>query len=210
MYKEIKNNLFSINASSFNDKQNSLLSEYVKLIISKQKSLNLIGKSTLSDIWSRHILDSAQVLKYIKHKKETGKIIDVGSGAGFPGIVLAIMGLKNLLLCEKSKKKAIFLSTVIEKLKLKTNVFNGKIETYKDKKVDVILSRAYAPLIKIFGSVYHLVSDESTLILHKGKKYKLELDEACKKFNFVLNCYKSITNEEGRILEIRKLKKNDF
>ena len=207
MYKEIKNNLFSINAVSFNNKQNSLLSEYVKLIISKQKSLNLIGKSTLSDIWSRHILDSAQVLKYIKHKKETGKIIDVGSGAGFPGIVLAIMGLKNLLLCEKSKKKAIFLSTVIEKLKLKTNVFNGKIETYKDKKVDVILSRAYAPLIKIFGSVYHLVSDESTLILHKGKKYKLELDEACKKFNFVLNCYKSITNEECRILEIRKLKK---
>ena len=207
MYKEIKNNLFSINASSFNDKQNSLLSEYVKLIISKQKSLNLIGKSTLSDIWSRHILDSAQVLKYIKHKKEADKVIDVGSGAGFPGIVLAIMGLKNLTLCEKSKKKAIFLSAVIEKLKLKTNVFNGKIENYKDKKVDVILSRAYAPLIKIFESVYHLVSDESTMILHKGKKYKLELDEACKKFNFVINCYKSITNDEGRILEIRGLKK---
>ena len=81
------------------------LKKFVNMIRENQKSMNLIGKSTMPTIWTRHILDSAQIEKVLPKENKNYITVDVGTGAGFPGLVLAAMGRKDLLLCEKSKKK---------------------------------------------------------------------------------------------------------
>ena len=81
------------------------LKKFVRMLLAHQKNMNLIGKSTISSIWTRHILDSAQIEKILPKENKKYITVDVGTGAGFPGLVLAVMGRTDLLLCEKSKKK---------------------------------------------------------------------------------------------------------
>ena len=87
------------------------LKKYISILDDYQNKMNLIGKSTMSSIWKRHILDSAQIEKFLPKENKKNVTVDVGTGAGFPGIVLAALGRKDLLLCEKSKKKKYFLKS---------------------------------------------------------------------------------------------------
>ena len=107
-------NLENFCNENFNDPKNvfKMLMEYKKILLNENHKMNLIGKSTMSSIWKRHILDSAQIEKFLPKENEKNVTIDVGTGAGFPGIVLAALGRKDLLLCEKSVKKNIFLNVV--------------------------------------------------------------------------------------------------
>ena len=111
--------------------------------------INLVANSTMVDVWQRHVLDSAQLIKF--YPPNTKKILDVGSGAGFPGLVLAIMGNVEVDLVESDQRKAIFLSTVIRSLDLPAKVHNQRIETLPNLFPDVITARAVAPVSKLMN-----------------------------------------------------------
>ena len=93
---------------TISNEQKSSLKSYVSHIKANQEKVNLIGKSTLHKMWTRHILDSIQIIRYLPKEKRGKFLLDVGTGAGFPGVVLSIMGRKNVLLCDKSSKKVFF------------------------------------------------------------------------------------------------------
>ena len=180
---------------------------YIALMDKYQKKVNLIGKSTRKNIWNRHILDSAQILKYLPKQKQNELVLDVGTGAGFPGMVLSILGRTDLVLCDKSFKKINFLRLVAKECELKIKIFKGQIEEFNELNIKIILSRAYAPLKKLFNSVTHIISPETILLIHKGKSYMRELEEASNIYKFKHKCYKSLTDPYARIIKINKVVK---
>lgn len=167
------------------------------------RALSLVQKSTLSAFWTRHILDSLQVLEYIEN---AASIIDIGAGAGFPGMVLAIAGIRNITLCESNRKKCIFLEEVKRITQAKVNIYNGRVEDLQDVKFDLIISRACSSLSQLFqyGS---FVSREtnSRFLLHKGGSYLDEIEEAKKNWSFEWIKIPSITSKDGVILDIRNV-----
>lgn len=190
-----------------NKERKKLLESYVRMIKKSQESLNLIGRSTISNIWERHIIDSIQILNHLPKEKKNSFLLDVGTGAGLPGIVLAIMGRHDVILCEKSPKKSNFLKKVQKELSLNYIVHNRRIEDIIIKNVSIIVSRAYASISKLILSNFHLISKETILVIHKGKKYMEEIKDAKKKFFFSYKKFKSITSNEGVILKIENVEK---
>ena len=125
------------------------LNKYKDFLLSSNKSLNLIGKTTENHIFSRHFTDSAQIYDLIEDKSE---IIDLGSGAGFPGVILKILmdynkKVGNITLIEKSPKKCKFLQDLTDRLDLKIKIVNLKIENFKLNKISTIVSRAFTDTI---------------------------------------------------------------
>jgi len=194
-------------AYDVNKERKKLLESYVRLIKKSQESLNLIGRSTISNIWERHIIDSIQILNYLPKEKKNSFLLDVGTGAGLPGIVLAIMGRHDVILCEKSPKKSYFLKKVRKELSLNYTVHNRRIEDIIIKNVFIIVSRAYASISKLILSNMHLISKETILVIHKGKKYMEEIKDAKKIFFFSYKKFKSITSNESVILKIENVEK---
>lgn len=195
------------NVYEVNKERKKLLENYVRMIKKSQESLNLIGRSTISNIWERHIIDSIQILNHLPKEKKNSFLLDVGTGAGLPGIVLAIMGRHDVILCEKSPKKSNFLKKVQKELSLNYIVHNRRIEDIIIKNVSIIVSRAYASISKLILSNFHLISKETILVIHKGKKYMEEIKDAKKKFFFSYKKFKSITSNEGVILKIENVEK---
>ena len=112
---------------------------YVELLEKWQRRINLVATSTLADVWQRHLLDSAQLVRF--YPPNTKKILDVGSGAGFPGLVLAIMGNVEVDLVEADQRKATFLSTVVRSLSLTAKIHNERVESLPNLSADVITGR---------------------------------------------------------------------
>ena len=182
------------------------LKKFVNMIRENQKSMNLIGKSTMPTIWTRHILDSAQIEKVLPKENKNYITVDVGTGAGFPGMVLAAMGRKDLLLCEKSIKKNIFLNAVAKECNLRVKMYNDRIENLRVTNIKTIISRAFAPLKNIILKVRHCLCRDTTLILHKGRTYMREITEAKSLFCFNYKCYDSVTDLDAKILKIENIK----
>ena len=170
--------------------QKALLKIFVLQIKKNQEKANLIGKSTLNKIWVRHVLDSMQIIKYLPIEKRGKFMVDVGTGAGFPGVVLHIMGRKNILLCDKSSKKTYILKKILKECSLNIEVSNTRIENYFKDNIEVIVSRAFASIKKLMISIYHLISRDTILIIHKGKKYRQEIEEAERFFFLNLRNFK--------------------
>ncbi len=176
------------------------LSLYVKLLLKWNDKINFIGKSTEDIIWDRHIKDSLQLMKFIK-KQEI--IMDFGTGAGFPGMVISIAGENKVILVEKNSKKCAFLRQV----KLATNscaiIKNCTIEETKDNNVDTITCRAFASLVKIFEIS---AGYKAKLLLLRGANYKNEIEEAlANNWRFNLQVHPSETCEESAILIIDQI-----
>ncbi len=189
----------------------SSLKKYEEILIEANKKMNLIGKSTINHIWNRHFLDSFQAIDFIDKNDKT--LIDLGSGAGFPGLVLAIaakdrkIGL-NVSLLEKSKKKIKFLKKLIKEFKLNTQVINENVfEQNKTLKSDLIIARAFKPLPVILKLIHNKASNWKKIIIFQGKTGKLELLEASKTWDIEYKQRVSITNSDSMILEINKLRK---
>lgn len=182
-----------------------LLEKYVFLIKKNQENVSLIGKSTISDIWLRHIIDSLQIIKYLPKEEKNKYLIDVGTGAGLPGIVLAIMGRSDVLLCEKSPKKTNFLKVVLKECSLNAKIYNCRIEDIIMNNIAIIVSRAYASIKKLILTNIHLISKETILVIHKGKKHMKEIADAKKEFAFNFKKFDSITSNEGVILKIENI-----
>ena len=183
----------------------SNLKEFEKILLTWNENMNLISKSTSSNIWWRHIADSAQICKFFSNKSKV--LIDLGAGAGFPGLVLSIMGFPEVHLVESVGKKANFLKHVIDKLNLNADVHHSRIEELKPLKVDIVTARALASLNKLLHLSGKFVGDKTLQFYFKGDKYNIELEEAKKKWAIDFKSYKSFTNPTSRIIEIKKAKR---
>ena len=179
-------------------------------LIKWQNSINLISKSSIKNIWERHFLDSAQLYTFIRGVD--GNIMDFGSGAGFPGMVLAIMGKKNIHLVESDYKKCVFLKEIAMLTETDITIHNCKIEDLGFINVDLITSRALAPLTKLITYVEIFINKSlekkiiyPKLLFLKGNSYYTEVLEASKNKKICLKEYPSITDKHGKILYIKKV-----
>jgi len=184
------------------------LNIYNDFLLENNKLLNLIGKTTESNIFSRHFTDSAQIYDIIEDKSE---IVDIGSGAGFPGVIIKIlMDSKkvegNVVLIDKSPKKCKFLNDLSNKLDIKLKIQNVKLEDYKFSKISTIVSRAFKKAIETIDILFKNNDKIRTIILMKGKTYQQELEDAKKKYTFDLEKFRSITSDESYILKISNIK----
>ena len=185
------------------------LNKYKDFLVSSNKLLNLIGKTTENHIFSRHFTDSAQIYHLIEDKSE---IIDLGSGAGFPGVILKILMDYNkidgnITLIEKSPKKCKFLQDLTDKLDLNLKIVNLKIENFKINKISTIVSRAFKNTVDTIDILFKNNDKIESIILLKGKTYQQELEDAKKKYTFDVEKFRSITSDESFILKITNIKR---
>ena len=174
---------------------------YLTLLEKWQRRINLVSNSTLADVWQRHILDSGQLAAY--YPPQTRQILDVGSGAGFPGLVLAIMGGVTVDLVESDQRKAVFLSTVIRELGLPAKVHNQRIETMPNLRPDVITARALAPVPKLLNLIETQMSAECVCLFLKGASVEDELTNLQSYSTMVATTYPSLSGSTGVVLELK-------
>ena len=189
------------------------LNKYSLSILKKNKEINLISASTEKSINTRHITDSAQVIDFID-KNDVKVCTDLGSGAGLPGIVLAILMKPKkpefkVIFYEKSYHKSNFLKEISKKLKLNTEINQKNIFDEKDLSTDIIISRAFKPLPVIFEIASKNFIKFKYIILFLGKSGKEILEEASKKWKFDYEKKKSLTNDESLVVKISNLKKKN-
>ena len=182
---------------------NHALLNYQNLLLKWNKVINLISRNSEKDIWERHILDSLQLLKYIDF---SDMIIDIGSGGGFPGIVLSICGVKNTVLIESDKKKSVFLAQASKLSSNKIIIVDERIDEKFNMNCDILTSRGFSSLTNILG-VTEGIKIQKKMLLLKGKNYEKEIIEAQKHWVFDFNLHNSITSGEGKIVEIFNIKK---
>ena len=183
---------------------------YYDTLIKWQKSMNLISRSSLDDIYLRHFLDSAQLFNFTK--KINGNILDFGSGAGFPGLVLALMGNKNVILVESDQKKCAFMREVAMLSDTVVTIYNCRIEDLDYINADLITARALAPLDRLIEYVEMYMKKTSfhekkfpKLLFLKGKSYNDEIVKLNKTRDIDYKIYPSLTNEFSKILYIKKV-----
>ena len=187
------------------------LKKYEYLLIKTNKTLNLVGNSTIKDIWTRHFLDSVQVIDFID--KNDNALVDLGSGAGFPGLILAIT-LKDrkiplkVKLIEKSPKKVKFLKNLIDELHLNVEVINQNIfEESKKLLEDVFVARAFKPLKIILQLIHNKAENWKKIFIFLGKTGKDELVQVSKNWDIEYKQRVSATSNDSSIIEINRLKK---
>jgi 16S rRNA (guanine527-N7)-methyltransferase len=183
----------------FTDQSIDKLKMFEAELLNANKKHNFIAKSTEGSIWFRHILDSAQLVKYINFKQ--GSLSDLGSGAGFPGLVLAIYNQNfnfHVKLYEKSPVKRDFLDEMINKLKIKAvsypNVFDRNIES------EYVVSRAFKKLDKIIQVSREMVKKPHKLIILKGQNAQEEANKAFKSLKYSYKFESSMTDEKSKII----------
>ena len=185
------------------------LNKYEDILIKANKTLNLVGNSTINNIWTRHFLDSAQLIDFIDKNDKT--LVDLGSGAGFPGLVLAIT-LKDrkiplkVKLIDKSPKKVKFLKDLINKLQLDVEVINQNIlEDPKKLLDDVFVARAFKPLKIILQLIHNKAKKWKKIFIFLGKTGKIELLEASKNWDIEYKQRMSVTSSDSFIIKVNKL-----
>ena len=182
------------------------LETYVEALLAGMEQQNLISESTRPHIWARHIVDSAQLLP-LASSAESGTWIDLGSGAGLPGMIIAILSDRPVLMMESRRKRIDFLEQVIDRLQLRNaDVFGGRIEAAPRQQAAVISARAYAPLPKLLASAQHL-SDERTLwVLPKGRNAQIELEAGRRAWQGAFHVERSVTDEDSAIIIGRSIR----
>lgn len=180
------------------------LQKYIDLVLVANAQYNLMGPKEAEHIWQRHILDSAQLypLVQVLHPK---LVMDIGSGGGFPGIVLSIMGIEQMILVESIQKKAKFLQETIDALGLSAEMRAQRVEDLTHPKPDVITARAISALENILAWCYPLCRPTTTFVLLKGTKAQEEIDVAQKCWKFEYTLTPSVTSPTGHVVEIRRL-----
>ncbi len=184
-----------------------LLQEFGRLVEKWTPKINLIARSTVPDLWNRHILDSAQVYQ---HAPAFEKWTDIGSGGGFPGIVMAILAREKnpsatLTLIESDTRKATFLRTAARELSLTVDVVSERIEVASPTGADVVSARALGSMATLLPLLQHHLSPDGTALLMKGRRFAEELSEVSADWDFDLKQYPSITDPDSRILSLQRI-----
>jgi 16S rRNA (guanine527-N7)-methyltransferase len=181
------------------------LEHYAALLKKWNPRINLVAKSTLDDLWTRHIVDSAQLNQMAPHPVRHW--VDLGSGGGFPGLVIAIMALEtgsptNVTLVESDARKSAFLRTVIRETGAKASVITDRVEEIAPLFADVISARALADLPTLLGFVERHLAPSGVALFLKGQAWEKELSAAQEAWKFDHQVAKSITEEGPVILRI--------
>jgi len=204
-----KLNHLNVSRETFIDFEN-----YISMILEKNKKINLISQNTATKKYliNRHIVDSAQIIDFVDLNSNT--IVDIGSGAGMPGIIVAII-LKNMKnnmnvhLYEKSYHKSNFLKEVSEKLNLNTKIFQKNIYEIKKIETGTIMSRAFKPMPVVLDLVYENFFRYKNLIFFMGKSGKKVFESSKKKWELEYVERKSLTSKDSFLINIKKIKKKN-
>lgn len=189
------------------DQQIADLSRFLEMLTEVNAVMNLVGPATLPDFWNRHVWDSAQLLA-LEPEAETWA--DLGAGAGFPGVVLAIM-LKgredaHVWLIDSLGKRCRFLQQVVEELDLPASVINGRAEE-QEIEVDVVTARAVAPMEKLLAYAQPYFNRGAKGVFLKGEKAEAELQDASNVWHFDCDLSVSRSDPRGRLVQIRSLRR---
>lgn len=179
------------------------LAAYAELLVKWQARINLVGLETIPDLWSRHILDSAQLFPLIPSTAR--RLVDLGSGAGFPGLVLAVMGAPDVHLVESDARKCAFLREAARVTGTMVTVLNKRAEQIPPLNADVVTARALAPLAKLLDwAAPHLAPGGQCLFL-KGRGADDELTATAKEWNIAVDRVPSLTDPAGLVLQLREV-----
>ena len=178
------------------------LEAYRRLLKTWQKAINLVGPKTLANAWERHFLDSAQLWPLAPEPARHGVWLDLGAGAGFPGLVIALMGASHVHLVESDQRKAQFLRTVIRETGAPATVHAVRAEALVPFPVDVITARAFAPLARLLSLAEPFWGEGTVGLFPKGRDVELELTEAAKYWKLNPELIPSRTDAEARILRL--------
>jgi 16S rRNA (guanine527-N7)-methyltransferase len=181
------------------------LEHFADLLLKWNPRINLVSRSTLDDVWARHIHDSAQIYDLAPHP--VGHWVDLGAGGGFPGLVIAILGIESgspnkVTLVESDVRKCAFLRTVIRETGAPAEIINDRIENIPALEADVLSARALSDLPKLLAfTEWHLCA-EGTALFPKGASWEKELQDAQSQWNFDYRVAKSKTEDGPAILAI--------
>ncbi len=190
---------------NLNNRQIHLIDNYIQKLKQSNQIHNLVGPSTIHLAWDRHINDSLQLSEFIL--KKNSSIIDLGTGAGLPGIVLNIFGYTNILLIDSKMKKINFIKEFAYEQSLEIKTICSRVEKIKNQKFDFIVCRAFAPLIKLLDYSRFFTKKNTSLLFLKGRSVMKEIEDAKKLFSFKYDLYPSKSKGDGFVLKINKYKK---
>jgi 16S rRNA (guanine527-N7)-methyltransferase len=177
---------------------------YAALLTKWQRAVNLIGKSTAADIWERHFLDSAQLYPHLSEKPG---LIDFGSGAGFPGAVLAVLGARDVHLVESDSRKCAFLRELDRQLGLGMTIHEDRIDHLAPWKASSLTARALASLPKLLDMAEEFLTPETVILFPKGETVDQELTEALKGWNMTVSRLASRTSPTSVILRLTRVER---
>ncbi len=176
---------------------------YAALLLRWQKAINLVAAGTLPDLWRRHMLDSAQLLRYIPQLP--CRLADLGSGAGFPGLVLALLGAGEVELVEADARKCAFLREAIRVTGAAASVRQCRIAELAPAAYQVVTARALAPLEELLGYAAALLAPGGAALLLKGRRVEEELTAARKAWKMQLERFPSEAEPGGRVLRVKEI-----
>ncbi len=182
------------------------LQAYADLLTLWNKKINLVGPSTVPDLWARHKLDSAQLFPLIPTGTKT--LLDLGSGAGFPGLVLAIMGVQGVHLAESDQRKCAFLREAARIAQAPVTVLAKRIESIPAFPVDVITARALAPVAELLDWSAPFITENTLCIFPKGQNVEVELTQAHKGWRITTDQRPSRTDPRGTIVCISEVRRD--
>lgn len=177
---------------------------YAQLLEKWQKKINLVSASTLPTLWSRHFYDSFQLKRLFEGKNP--KILDIGSGAGFPGLLLSMLDIGEFHMVESNNKKCAFMRQVIREANCNAVVHHERAENLAPFHVDYIISRACASLDKLFNLGRNFIHNETICLFLKGRVAEQEIVEARANWQFEVEKFTSATEESGVILKLSHIR----
>jgi len=179
---------------------------YAELLKKWQPKINLVGPATIPDLWRRHFLDSAQLFPHLPE----GPVLDVGSGAGFPGLVLAVMrgeGAAPIHLIESDARKGAFLREAARLTAAPAIVYTSRIEALKPFDISAVTARALAPVAVLLGLVEPFLTPSVQCLFLKGERLEDELTEASKDWKMTLDRIPSVSDPNGFILSLKEVRR---
>ncbi|MEX2642183.1 MAG: 16S rRNA (guanine(527)-N(7))-methyltransferase RsmG [Acetobacterales bacterium] len=181
------------------------LEAYADRLIAWNARIGLVGRDTVPDLWRRHILDCAQLYPLIDHPERP--LLDFGSGAGLPGIVLAILGAADVHVVESNQRKAVFLREAARAAGVGVTVHAARIEALQGFAAGTVTARALAPVARLLDYACAFLAAETQCLFLKGARVEDELTEARKSWRMGVDRYPSISDPAGVILRIREIRR---
>jgi 16S rRNA (guanine527-N7)-methyltransferase len=179
------------------------LEAYAALLTQWSVRINLVGRDTIGDLWRRHMLDSAQLRPLVPDRAQS--LIDLGSGAGFPGLVLAILGMPGVELVEADSRKAAFLREAARVAEAEVAIRPCRIAAVPAHPVDVVTARALAPLDRLLDLVQPFLAPDTLCLFPKGERAEEELTLARKRWTMTASTYQSIADPRGVVLRLHQV-----
>lgn len=176
---------------------------YVDLLKSWNRRINLVGRNTIGDVWRRHILDSAQLYPLIPPQSRS--LVDLGSGAGLPGLVLSIFGVANCHLIDSDGRKAAFLREAIRLTNADATVHLARLDRAKAPPADVVTARALAPLSELMRISQHFLKPGGVCLFLKGRNVEEELTELAKQWKIPIERRPSLSDPLGSIIRLEAI-----